>query len=154
MRRFLSVSLLLGVIATGFAGQLTVMRKYNGTFVWIHIGVMPPAKVKTLANAKNILISVKFPQDVKLKKDAGGNAWFSFVLADIGSDGKWTQAKGGATVPVAGTTVKAGKYILKLPVDGIPKSVLKDPKQFLNVGPNTSGLVAKTDFDVDVVKGQ
>ncbi len=154
MRRIFVCGFLLGLACVGLAGPITSVSKYNGKFIWVRLGVMPTATVKTLAKAKIVLVGVTFPQDVKLQKDAGGNTWFSFVLSDIGSDGKWTQAKGGTTLPVSGNILKAGKYTLKLPVEGIPQSVLKDPKQFISVGPNTSGLVGKTSFTVDTVKGQ
>jgi hypothetical protein len=154
MRRLLSCAFILCLAGLSFADPFTIVNDYNGKFRWVSLDKLSAATIKSLAAAKTAVIQLSFRKDIKLSKDAGGNAWFSFVIADIGSDGKWCQSKGGATLPVAGNIVKAGKYTVKLPLTGIPNSVLKDPKQTISLGPNTSGIVGKTMFSIDSIKGQ
>jgi len=156
MRAICSAILATGLTALSMAGGKPLGNKpnYDGKFFWLKLGELPAATVKSLSKTNSILVDVSFPHDVKLKKDAGGNLWFTFILADQGGDWKWHQApKAGGIQPVAGI-IKAGTYTVTLPADGIPRSVLGDKKQVISIGPNTSGLVAPISFSIERIRGK
>ncbi len=148
------MSVALVSMALGAAKPLATVAKYDGKFQWIKLATLPADAVKSLASAKSVTITVTFKREVKLKKDPGGNTWFTFILADQGSDWKWNQSTGGGGVPVKGNSIKAGTYKVMMPLTGIPKKVLGDKMQVISVGPNTSGLSAPAAFTIDQVKGQ
>ena len=156
MRGKIGLILALGLCVAAF-GEVTPnsnVFKYTGKFLWVKLGPLPASWVKNFSNAHTISFDVKFDHDVKLKKDANGNPWFTFVVADQGSDFKWNQTTGSGVVPQSGGTIKAGTYTISVPVKGIPSSVLKDKNQFFSVGPNTSGLVEKANFIINHLRAK
>ena len=135
-------------------GPLSSVYKYNGNFIWVSLGMMSASTVKSLSKAKSFVVTVTFSQNAKVKKDSNGNSWFTFVLADFGTDSKWYQTRGSASVPLTNGVVKPGTYHLKIPVAGIPSNVLSSRTQTIDVGPSTSGLIGLTAFTVDSINGQ
>jgi len=156
MSKIIGLIFAIGISALAVAGgkPLANVPKYDGKFVWVKVGDLAPAVIKTLAHAKTIVIDVSFSKDVRLKKDASGNQWFTFILADQGTDWKWNQTSGSGGVKTAGGMIKAGKYSVSLPIAGLPKSVLADKKQTISLGPNTSGLDGSVAFSIDGIKGK
>src|SRR5580693_6616938 len=104
MRRFVALVATAGFVASAFAGPkpLATVAKYDGKFQWVKLSELPADSLKSLGKAQSILVEVSFPKDVKLKKDARGNVWFTFILADQGSDWKWNQTKGFGSLPAGG----------------------------------------------------
>jgi len=150
----LGAALCACAIAMGGGKPLVNVPKYDGKFVWVKVGALPSESAKTLASAKSILLDVSFPRDVKMKNDKSGYPWFTFVVADQGSDFKWHQTTGGAVMPVAGGVIRAGKYTVSVSVTGIPKSVLSDKTQIISVGPGTSGISGPCSFSIDRIRGR
>jgi len=133
---------------------LASVSKYDGKFTWVKLGFASAETVKTLVHAKAIVFDVTFSHDVKLKKAANGSQWFTFIVADQGSDWKWNQAKASAIVPTSGGTIKAGKYTLSIPTAGISAKALADKQQSISLGPSSSGLQAPASFTIERLKGQ
>jgi hypothetical protein len=143
----------LALAATAVAKPLISVRSYNGKFEWLKIENLPASVLRSLSSAKSVSLTVSFPKDVAVKKDKGGNAWFTFVLADQGTDWAWHQTKAWGGVPVSNGTIKAGRYTVSIAAAGIPKAVLQGSKQTISLGPNTSGLVKPASFTIDAIKG-
>jgi hypothetical protein len=149
MRR--STWLVLAIVfgsAMAAGKPLASVSGFKGKFEWVKLGAVVPERLKTLAGAKSLVIDLSFPKDVKLRKDANGNMWFTFILADQGSDWKWNQTHGFGAIPVVAGTVKAGRYLVAIPLEGIPASVLRDKRQTLSLGPGASGLKTPTSFSI------
>jgi hypothetical protein len=132
------------------AAPLKVAR-FNGKFAWIKVAALPPTTVRSLGSAKSLNLVVVFPKDVHLKPDSRGNQWFTFIAADQGSDWTWHQTKGYGVVPATGGLIKAGSYTVRVPLAGIPKSVLTDKKQTISLGPGASGLASPIAFQVEIL---
>lgn len=141
-------------LAIAGSQPLATLHRYNGTFVWIKVGALPSKSLKTMSNAKSIVLDVLISKDTVVKKDEHGNQWFTFIVADQGPDWKWNQTKGSGAIKLTGGKVKAGHYTVTVPVAGIPASVLKGKAQTFNVGPNTSGTSTLTDVVIENVRGQ
>jgi hypothetical protein len=158
MRRFGLVFLGLSLCGSAVAGgpPLAMLRLYNGAFIWIKDITPPPASLKSLAKAKSIVLDINLSKDVTLKKDAGGNQWFTFIVADQSSDWKWTQTSGHGSIKVTNGKVKAGNYTVVVPAAGIPLSVLASKTQHFSVGPGTSGIEGKPTLTITVnkIRGQ
>jgi len=148
--------LALGLSAAAMAGPkpLASVSKFDGKFFWVKAGTLPADAAKSLTGAKSILIDLTFPHNVAVKGDKAGNHWFTLVIADQGSDWVWHQTTAGALIPVSGGVVKAGKYTVSVPINGIPKSVLADKQQTISIGPGTSGLASPTSFTIDRLRGK
>src|SRR5580700_6348137 len=108
MKNISAIALLLAASITAVGGQLSHVRLYNGAFIWVKLGTMPAATVKSLSKAKSIVITVTFTQRAVMKKDSNGNTWFTFILSDQSSDWKWHQTTGSGSVPLTGGVVKPG----------------------------------------------
>ena len=156
MRFVTGLVLVLGltVASMGAGKPLANVPKFDGKFGWTKLTALPPEALKSLAKAKSILIDITFSHDVKLKKDKGGNTWFTFILADQGSDWKWNQTTGSGSIPAASGTIKAGTYTISVPSAGIPATVLGGKQQLISLGPAASGLVSPISFTVDRVRGK
>jgi len=134
-------------------GPLAKVPKFDGKFLWIKLESVPAASIKSLANAKSIQFDITFSKDVSLKKDKAGNQWFTFIVADQGSDWKWNQTSGSGILKLAGGKIKAGTYTVSVPAAGISKSVLGGKAQTISLGPGTSGLASPASFTIDHLKG-
>lgn len=159
MKRFVWAILVTAICSSTFAGvpPLAKLRKYSGTFVWIKVGTPPASSIKSFAKAKAFVIDVNLSKDVTLNKDANGNQWFTFIVADQGSDWKWSQTKGNGPLKVIGGKIKAGNYKVIVPTAGIPASVLASKMQSISIGPGTSGIAGKLgslDVTINNIKGQ
>ncbi len=143
--------LALALVVAAGPKPLAQVPHFNGKFVWIKLGKVPTG---SLAHAKVIALDLSIPRDVRLKKDGNGNQWFTFILADQGSDWKWHQSTGAGVLPVKGGVVKAGTYTLVIPTTGLPASVLRDRQQTVSLGPGTSGLMAPASFTVLRLRGR
>jgi len=146
MRKLGGLILALGLSAAAMAGPkpLASVSKFDGKFFWVKAGTLPADAAKSLT----------FPHNVAVKGDKAGNHWFTLVIADQGSDWVWHQTTAGALIPVSGGVVKAGKYTVSVPINGIPKSVLADKQQTISIGPGTSGLASPTSFTIDRLRGK
>ncbi len=156
MRMITCSALVLGLapFVLGGVKPLATVTKFDGKFAWVKLNPISPDSIKTLGHASAFTFNVNFTHDVKLKKDASGNAWFTFVLADQGGDWKWHQSSQSAIVKSADGLIKAGRYALSIPTKDIPKAVLADKTQTISLGPATSGLAAPISFTVDGLRGQ
>jgi hypothetical protein len=154
MKRFASCALLLpAVLSLAAAKPLATVKGFNGKFTWIKLAGLSAKSIRSLSTAKSIVFEVTFQHDVKVQKDSRGFQWFTFIVADQGSDWKWNQTTGNGPVKVTAGVVKAGTYTVSVPVGGIPKSVLRDSKQTISVGPGSSGLAGTASFSVDRLRG-
>lgn len=151
--KVLLASAALAVAATGTAKPLISVPSYKGAFVWLKAPALPESSFRSLASAKVLVLTVSFPKNVALKKDRGGNTWFTFIVADQGPDWGWHQTTGFAGLPVTNGTIKAGRYKISVPVAGIPRAILKGSKQTISIGPATSGLVKPVSFTIDSISG-
>lgn len=143
-----------GSSALGGGKPLATVPHYSGKFIWVKLGDLPAASLKSLEKAKKITVDLSFKYDVILQKDKGGNHWFTFLLADQGSDWKWHQTSTSAVVPSSSGVIKAGVYSISWPISGLPKSVLGDKKQTISLGAGTSGLASAVSFTVDGLRGR
>ena len=154
MKSFASLAFALGLAVSVVAKPLASVPKFDGKFLWVKLGAVPADSLKTLANANSFAIDVTFSRTVRVNKDKGGNAWFSFIVADQGGDWKWHQTAGNGGIPVSGGTIKAGRYTVLVPVGGIPRDVLKGKQQAISVGPASSGLTGTASFTIDGIRGK
>ena len=150
----LAVAVTLAATVIAAARPLATAPNYAGKFLWIKLAGPPAGTLRSLGSARSIVIDLSFRRDLTLKKDKGGNQWFTFVVADQGSDWKWHQTNGAAGVPVSKGVIKAGHYSISVPVTGLPKSVLQSKQQSISLGPNTSGLTKPTSFTIDAISGR
>ncbi len=149
---WVAAAIALSVIASAplalAQGKPLIVPKFEGKFVWLKVRSLPARTLQALGSARSIVFDLSFPHDVSLTKDTHGYRWFTFVLADQGRDSKWHQTSHAGIVPASGDGIKAGRYLISVPLDGIPKSVLTDKRQTLSLGPNTSGLAKPVAFSV------
>jgi hypothetical protein len=138
------------VIASSLAGlkPLATVPNYDGKFRWVKLGDASPPVVAALSRGGSIALQIAFAHDVRLKKDKNGNAWFTVLLADQGTDWNWHQTSRSAAVPDSGGVIRSGIHTVSISLAGIPQSVLRDKKQTLSLGPGASGLAGRISFTV------
>jgi len=128
------------------------VANYNGAFAWIGSDKAGGSAARALHDASAVYFDVTFTSNVTLKKDKGGSQWFSFIVAAIGSDGKWNQAKGAAALPVTNGVIKAGTYPLQIPLTGMSRPASSSATLTFNLGPNSSGLAKPITFYIDSIR--